>query len=400
LLPLESGGFEDRSVVMSKTVLVLFAVSVGLGLLSLHLVNQMRAGNATIAELQAQVAKLESERQRDPPAPAQEPTPAPTATWQVEQVAPAPATPNKETSKATAASSAPPAEPMIAAAPSVEDRLGMLRDSRERQRQLMQDPEYREAMRVQQRANVGRQYPGVGRELGLTPEQTEQLFDVLAEQQVRANEQAQLLWESDDGDPAAMQQRQQKMQQQWMDVQKKNEAELAAHLGADKVQAWKEYQSTLPARYQAEQLRTTLAGRGVALDDDASRAIVKAYAEAQKAEMQEYANMSRTNAAPGKVAALTMVTPRGFVGPTAPQEVYDRQLEFAKKRHQRVLDALTPYLTYEQRETLQKEQEAELKMQEAQIRMMRAQSKIDGNNGNTNRGWVSNSVQGIIVPSQ
>ena len=44
---------------MSKTVLILFAACVGLSLLSLHLVKQMRAGQATIAELQEQVAKLE-----------------------------------------------------------------------------------------------------------------------------------------------------------------------------------------------------------------------------------------------------------------------------------------------------------------------------------------------------
>jgi hypothetical protein len=126
---------------------------------------------------------------------------------------------------------------------------------------------------------------------------------------------------------------------------------------------------------------------------------VKAYAEAQKAEMQEYANnMARTNSASsGKVgmAGAALTTTRGF-GTSASAEMYERHIENTKKRNQRVMDALSPFLTYEQREALQKEQEAELKMQEAQMRMMRAQSNVEGNSG----GWTSNSVQGIMVPYQ
>jgi hypothetical protein len=243
-----------------------------------------------------------------------------------------------------------------------------------------------------------RQYPGVAQELGLTPEQTDQLFDLLADQQMRNNEQAESLWDAEGLDPAALQQRQEKMAQRWAEMQQKTEAELAAQLGSDKLRAWKEYQSTLGARHQAEQLRTTLAGRGVPLNEDASRAVVKAYAEAQKVEMQEYANMAsaaRANAASsGSSGKVAMV---GLMRAAPPSEMYERQIEHTKKRNQRVLDALSPYLSYEQREALQKEQEAELKMQEAQMRIMRAQSNVDpANNGY----FVGGSVQGVIVPDQ
>jgi len=381
---------------MNKTVLILFAACVGLSLLSLHLVKQMRAGQATVAELQARIAKMESEREQSPPA--QVVTPAPTATWHIEPVAPpSPPPQNKQTPKVAAGQVTPaPPEGISANGPSREERMRMFREAHERQRQLMQDPEYREAMRVQQRSNMGRQYPGLSRELGLTTEQTDQLFDLLVEQQMRGSEQTEF-WDPESLDPASMQQRQEKMQQQWMETQKRNDAELVAQLGPEKLQAWKDYQSTLGARHQAEQLRNTLAGRGVPLSEDASRAVVKAYAEAQKVEMQEYANMARANAgasSTGRVAALGTAL-RGF-GPAGSAEMYERQIENTKKRNQRVLDALSPFLTYEQREALQKEQEAELKMQEAQMRMMRAQSNVDGNSD----GWRSNSVQGILVPLQ
>ena len=376
---------------MSKPVLALFAACVGLSLLSLHLVKQMRAGQTTIAELQAQVAKLESERQNNPPAP---PSSAPTATWQVEPVTPPAATPTKEAVAGMTMKRSRAADDVPPNVPSREERMRMVREARDRQRELLQDPEYREALRLQQRSLMGRSHPNVAQELGITAEQAEQLFDLLADQQMRNNEQPELLWDAEELDPATLQQRQEKMQQRWTELQKTNDAELAALLGPDKLQAWKEYQSTLGSRHQAEQLRSTLASRGVPISDEANRAVVKAYAEAQKAEMQEYANMAARASAPSSSAKAGLVRIHSS-GSTA--QMYERQMEYTKKRNQRVLEALSPFLTYEQREALQKEQEAELKMQEAQMRIMRAQSNVDGA---SNTDWVSNSVQSFIVPSQ
>lgn len=376
---------------MSKTVLVLFAACVGLSLLSLHLVNQMRDGQAKITELQAQVARLESERQSN-----LQSTVPPPARWQIEPVTPPPAAPTKDAVMGIVVKRprpSPPEEATFPNRPSREERMRMVREARERQRELMQDPDYREAVRLQQRSNMTRQYPGVSQELGLTAEQTEQLFDLLAEQQLRNNEQAELVWDSAEGlDAAALQERQQKMQQRWMEIQQKNDAELTAQLGPGKLQAWKDYQSTLGARHQAEQLRSTLAGRGVPLNEEANRAVVKAYAEAQKVEMQEYASMVRSNAASTPRAAMMQT----YVGaPTA--DAYERQIAQTKKRNQRVLEALSPFLTYEQRESLQKEQEAELQMQEAQMRIMRAQSNVAGTPVN---GFVGDSGGTIFLPDQ
>jgi hypothetical protein len=375
---------------MSKTVLVLFAACVGLSLLSLHLVKQMRAGQATIAELQARIANLETQPRQNPPLAAKVVQVSPPA--QPEAVT---ATPSKEVvmgmSVKRTRPSASQAEP-VADASSRDEGIRMMQAARERERQLMQDPEYREAVRVQQRSNINRQYPGLGQELGLTVEQTDQLFDLLVDQQMRNHEKAVLNWDSEGLDPAAMLQRQEKVQQQWMEMQRRNEAELTAQLGTAKMKAWQDYQATLPARYQVEQLRTTMASRGVPLSEEASRAAVKAFAEAQKIEAQEHAYLAGANIASGKVAAIQMV---GRIEPTP--EMYERQLEHAKKRNKRVLDAVSPFLTYEQREALQKEQDAELKMQEAQMRIMRAQSTAGDNNASD---WVGSPAQGIVVPDR
>ncbi len=134
---------------MSKVVLISVASAVGFGLLSLHLVNRLKAGEATIADLQAQVAALQEQRQPPPPPPAPSPPP--------EAIAPQPSGSHRYATEGTAEDrqrpSCAPNQLVSPGPPNREDRMRMFREQRERQRQLMQDPEYREAMRVQTRGN-------------------------------------------------------------------------------------------------------------------------------------------------------------------------------------------------------------------------------------------------------
>lgn len=354
---------------MSKAVLISVAAVASLGLLSLHLVKQLKAGEATIADLQAQVAALQ-EQQRQVPPPHEAGLPP-------EEIGPPPSevigTPPKEPPKTVGAV----VVPNPAVMPNHEERVRMMREQRERQRQLMQDPEYREAMRVQARGNFARQYPGVIQELGLSTEQADAFFDLLAEQQLRANDQMLPLWEmegTDASDPAAMQERNRKMQQLAQENQRRNEAEMAAHLGPEKVQAWKEYQSTMSVRYELENMRNTLAANGVPLDDGTSKPMLKALAQANQVEAAEYSAAANRGAVP---APARVGTPGGGFD----SNNMERHLEMAKQRSQRMLDAISPYLSFEQRNAIEKQQEAQLKMQEAQLRLMRSQGKADGNGG-------------------
>src|SRR4029453_11843409 len=106
-------------------------------------------------------------------------------------------------------------------------------------------------MKLQNRGNLARQYPGLAEDLGLTSDQTEQLFDLLSEHQIRSQEQTQPMWIADEAaDPETLQARQQKMHEQYQELQKQNEREIAQQLGTDKLQAWKDYQSTMGARWQ------------------------------------------------------------------------------------------------------------------------------------------------------
>jgi len=375
---------------VSKVVLILTATSVALGALSVHLVKQMRDGQASIAELQAQVATLEQQqqqqRQQQPPAPAVASLPPPPP----EAVPPTNVTtqqPGKETWKPAPVSGAasPPAF-------SREDRIRMIREGRDRQRQLMQDPEYRAALRLQNRNSFVRSYPGVAEDLGLDARQTDEFFALLSDQQMRASDSLEPMWDMEGKDPSSMQEQQRKVQQRAAELQRQSEAEIAAKFGADKLQQWKEYQSTLGARHQTEQMRATLAGQGMPVSDEASKSMIKAMAEVQKAEASEQVATALTAMRGGPAA------PRlGFSnGADITEEAVERQIEATKKRNQRTLDAISPFLTYEQRQVVENDQEAQLKLQQAHMRIMRSQ-------GNANSVFVtggSASAQGVLVPTQ
>lgn len=354
---------------MSKVVLISLSAAVGLGLVSLHLVKQVREREASIAELKAQVAALQQQRAATALNP-----PAAQSTGQPGEIDSGP--PDAVAKKAVARVSAtdPSMSPSAPPVPSRDARLRMMREYRERQRQLMQDPEYREAMRMQARSNFARVYPGVIQELGLDARQAEEFFGLLADQQLRASEQMEPLWdveELDNRDPAAVQEQQRKVQRLTSELQRNGEAEIAARFGADKLQAWKEYKSTMGMRYQIEHMRTTLAARGVPLNADLSKPMLKALAEVQRVEADEYAAaVNRGTAPPGTRTAADEAVDGGNL---------ERHIESTRKRNQRMLDAISSYLTSEQRAAIEKEQEAQLKMQEAQLRVMRARGNTDSN---------------------
>jgi hypothetical protein len=182
------------------------------------------------------------------------------------------------------------------------------------------------------------------------------------------------MYSSQPTDQSAMQERHRKIAEQVAENQRKNEAELAARFGQDKLQTWKEYQSTMGMRYELDNMRSTLASSGMPLSDDLSKPMLKALAQANQIEANELTAVAR-----GAPVAARIATNNFFDSSNM-----ERQLEYMKKRNQRLLDAISPYLSFEQRAAIEKQQEAQVKMQEAQYRLMRAQRKGDQN---SNEGY-------------
>ena len=156
----------------------------------------------------------------------------------------------------------PAAAPAVAAAPQhdmqavpiKQAQLGpppaipMGRFPGEFQERLLKNPDYRKALKNQQRSIVETEYRDLPEFLGLTPGQADRLFDLLATQGERILE-AQ--WQR----PTPERSRQAAFEE----ARAKNEAELAEFLGPSNTIQMKEFRATMESRVEVDSVRNELA---------------------------------------------------------------------------------------------------------------------------------------------
>jgi hypothetical protein len=349
---------------MHKIAAVLAIVAFGEGLVALHLVRQLHAERENAQALQARVTELEK---RSPPQTAEAtfvavPTQPMASPFSVGgQSAPAQPAPARGNAVSTATASFPSNAPV----PDQQQMREQLAASIERQRTLLRDPDYREAMLTQQKMMLMRSNPDIAQDLNLTDDQADRLFGTMAEQSVRAMDNMNM-WE-EQPDPSKVQE----MQRKAMEQQRANEAELKGVLGEAKYREWQEYQALAGVRWESQRLRTSLANAGVPLDESLAKPLMKVLQEQQKLEMQRL----QQYAAEPRTANLGFVTAASGVNVV---QLMTNSVESLAKNQQRQRDALSAVLTPEQLEVVEQEQNAELQMQRAQERLMRAQQAAGG----------------------
>jgi hypothetical protein len=157
-----------------------------------------------------------------------------------------------------------------------EEFQKLLQQVHERELRMLQNPEYRDLLRAQQRLSLHHNHADLPALLQISKEQADQLLDLLAEHQVRVQVAGRPI-ASTQSDPAAMHQYIQKAQQR----QSENEAEIAALLGASKFQEWKQYEQSAMARFQVQRLQQTLPPNA-RLQADQRRSLVNALASEQR----------------------------------------------------------------------------------------------------------------------
>jgi hypothetical protein len=362
---------------MSKLAVVLAIVAIGEGAVTLHLVRQVQVERENAQTLQARVTELE-QKTRQPGAtfvavPAQPATANPFAAVRKNEPPPAKAVAGNSAAAGNAlVGGFTAAGPMPLSAPDQERVREQMQASMERQRTLMRDPEYREAMRAQQKMNLVRSNPNLARDLDMTPEQLDRLYDVLAEQSLRAMENNGPLWpvEGERPDAAKMQEYQRKA----MEQQRANEAELRRALGDGKYREWQEYQSMAGVRWEADRVRTSLASAGVPLDESLAKPLLKTLHQQQMKMMQQAA---ATAASSNANASGRLVMSSSFAPASSPDmlKMQEQSLEMITQHQKRQREALASVLTPEQLKVVEDEHNAEQQMQRAQLRIMRAQQE-------------------------
>ncbi|HET9862649.1 MAG TPA: hypothetical protein VFP37_04340 [Steroidobacteraceae bacterium] len=234
---------------MKAPLLGLVVASVAFGASALHFWNQLEKERARAAQvekatlaLKARVAELERARDQLESArmaPAGEFIAGRLDPAHPTAVAPQPASePSGEGGQQTAVWSAVPQKP---------------------------SPAMLKMMRSQLRANNRRIYADLGQKLGLSQEMSHMLIDLLTDQQMPDPDRFR---RSDDpGD----------LRRQGLDWQRQNEQAISDLIGPAKAQALKEYQATLPARMEADNLAQQLEGSDLPLSADQRKRLIDAY---------------------------------------------------------------------------------------------------------------------------
>jgi hypothetical protein len=129
-----------------------------------------------------------------------------------------------------------------------------------RQRQLMKNPEYRKALRDQQRQYIEFSFRDLPAVLNLTPEKAAALFDLMAEQSVDSME---LQWQQ-----SASKSDGRALQRAAEGQRRKYDAETERLLGSSNMIRLQEFRETLGSRTEVNVLRNELSGGAEALRED------------------------------------------------------------------------------------------------------------------------------------
>jgi len=344
---------------MTRSVLVLTtATALGFSGYCAHLFNALQDERATTSELRERIEMLEASVK---PAPVLAAVAQPAVAQPAEPAA-APATPAKQ-------SRSEPRFNPVSIAPEAMPRVTpeSMRAVMERQQQLLRNPAYRAAMREQRKLGMRQMYPDLEAATGLSADQTERLMELLVDQQMGSMENA----------PASDSDRQQwlqRLQQQ----QRETENQIAAELGPDGMQKWKDYQASMSARFQVRGLRTQFDAAGVPLREDQVAALVTALRSVE----------GGPNAP---------VNGRAFAA-TDRQQLAQLSVKMNEERAEQQREAVRPYLSPQQFEQYEKIQTQEQRMRQASLRLMEAQMEALGKPGADNAPLTNGATAIIAAP--
>ena len=382
---------------MNRFVLLLAGSTLIFGSASAYLWREGRAENERNATLEARIQQLETQlterAQAVPPPQALAPVPEPSA---------------PEPAPAKVAAAPKPATSVKVGTGTAQAVVGvggnvvggpttMFRGFRTDMNQLMKDPEYREAMRSQQRMSMNSRYPDLGEALRLPPEEVDKLLDLLTDQEIANMSRPSPFADGQPVDSNSMRQWREKIQQE----QREQDAALANVLGANGLQEWKNYQQTLGARMEVKQLRTIMDGSSDPLRPDQVQSLVDAIAAEQRRPMEAL------RSAPGSGGNATSGPATGGWGPITRENqtaMMEQSLRMTEERNQRIQDAVAPYLSSRQLEQFTRHQKQQLDMQRASLRMMKAAAEAEARGdiprNNNGAATLMLGTSPVFIPAQ
>jgi hypothetical protein len=229
------------------------------------------------------------------------------------------------------------------------------------QQELMKDPEYRKARLAQTRMNMAQSYPGLAEALELTPEESNRLFDLLAESQMETSDVSLLTFMGSGGQPdaAAMAESSRRMQE----MNRKRDAALQSLLGASGFQRWQDYQQTRAPRQQVVQLGRALEGMGATLSTEQARFLTDTFIAEQKRQQAEAQRSFGAGRTPDPEERARML---------------EERFQLQAESNQRIVDAAKAHLDSRQLQAMQASLEQQLLISRATSRRALEQAGAAG----------------------
>ena len=301
---------------MRKSELLLTLALVASAALMAWLWNELHAERSRSAELSTRLSSL----------------PAPIATREAATPTPAPAA----ASPAVATSAA-----NFAATLSARVEPSEQEQAEASQRRMLQQPEYREAWRAQQRLNCSLRRENVIRLLGFTPEEADAVVEIAIDRQ--------LIW---------MERPRQKLkspgvEQLYEQDKREDEAKLRELLGEEKHARFQEYMESRSTRIQVDELRPKFTGVDMLREEQVEPLIAALHVERTRlnAEQQEYRRSGDSDFSPDS------------------RQSSERELEILKAAYERMHTAAAPVLSGSQLKRLDALLKRDLERHELEARM-------------------------------
>lgn len=153
---------------------------------------------------------------------------------------------------------------------------------------LLKDPAYRSARVRQVRAGLVQQYRELATELALLPNEVNEIFDILAEQQIE--ERAAPF----PADPYASSETLEAVRREHEVIRNRANEKLVALIGHDKFLKFEEFRNELPGRRWVNQLSNRIVATGLQpLNSEQSRHLITALAAEERRRADESASFQR-----------------------------------------------------------------------------------------------------------
>jgi hypothetical protein len=225
----------------------------------------------------------------------------------------------------------------------------------QRQRQLMNDPQYREAWYEQQRLQMTGRRDKLKEFLQLTDEQANAIIDL--------NIDRMLTWQFQTAPDPANQDEMRERRERAEEAQRVEESRLRELLGDSKFAQYQEYLESSPSRQQVGRFQSELSGADALRDDQIEPLVAAMHAE--------HTRMTKDLQAFHKSLSWE------GDGSAAMQKMSERQTEEMKASHARLRKAAGGILTLGQIEQLEAMLERDVARHKAQERMQRIQQKYE-----------------------